>query len=1075
MVNKIDISSICQSCDKKNTRRVKLKAFNFKNFTKEEKSVIRENRESYGNVLDDKFKPKGKFIFKSFEKFYISVFDHLISFLKGVKDKNKEKDLICDQCSKIVENDKQFVFSKLPEILSFGFSYNSYDKPSKNRITTKIDESIDISSLLYQEDENKVDFETSLNNFNTKKGKNPKTVLSQKRNIYNLKGVVQLKDRNIDDLSFVQYVKIKGKWWIIDNNKQELYTKPLNFSTSSSNPVVFCFYERTKETTPIMRNIKSQMTIKSSMKNEIDLLSIPDDFVYKLLYTNVSPSPSLDFFFCKHKKLKPLYNDIYDLRTNILAFNNNNSFPFSGKKKFNKELEEYRIMKKRNLSYGFSNVDCYKKPSKGKSKKLIHSNVDNGAFINFEEEGEIDCSYTRLYYLANSTDLPKPVAEYLIEQYNNTKKGFNKFDSSFYAKKCLDCTKNAKKNVIFKILQKSLFVDLLDKKSTFKYLIDINWFKRFKNCLLSDMKNGNVSRDPEDNLFFDKFNKEDQIGEDHDSLVLDNFVEVNLYVFLLLNEIYSCDKVITKDRNNVEITNIETMKKRIVNLFSKDEYFIYELLTKFMKFNTLKPRMNSFQAINRSKSQQLKSLNSIEATKLEDLVFDSYDSLLGINKKINLIINNKIKNNYSLFDNKGDSTDHLSVYKNISKITKTFGSCNLDAMNFSPCRLVKEIIEKGIKTVRPPSNIAKSINTPNQKRLMTSNPTKDNVVNSIDSQYNELENSPMTNQKKITKTKTYLEKIELSQDNTKINNYIKNEEDSLKISKIGEAEEEQDNNRDPNISDDHDFPLTLKKHHNLDTIFESGDENDISMELKFNVEKPKASFFGVNEDKNEVFGEDPDFQEEQEGDITLNSISSSISHLDSKQNPSKKGEFKEDNDSINIEVPQYQEKSQKASDKEINAEGSFTQMPSKKSHFSKLGSNFVVSDNSDDDSIISMNSNINRNMERNMRYSGKLARENVKRIFRNSLKVMEKKASYVIKAKPKPKKQGFMLIIHKKPKKSVVDEVITFEESKLKGKENKNGIIIEEKSEEDEENFDLRGNLSNTYGSYKKDVFSKLR
>ena len=68
-----------------------------------------------------------------------------------MKAENQEKDIICDGCGKIVENERQFIFSKLPEILSFGFSYDSYEMPVKNRITTKIDESIDINPFLFKQ------------------------------------------------------------------------------------------------------------------------------------------------------------------------------------------------------------------------------------------------------------------------------------------------------------------------------------------------------------------------------------------------------------------------------------------------------------------------------------------------------------------------------------------------------------------------------------------------------------------------------------------------------------------------------------------------------------------------------------------------------------------------------------------------------------------------------------------------------------------------------------------------------------------------------------------------------------
>ena len=1043
------MSAQCNNCEVYNQRKIKLKAFNFRNLEKNDKEEVKESRKDYDNLIEDRFKPKGGYFFRSFEKMYMCVFDHIVSYLKEVKERNSEKDLICDDCGEIVENQRSYSFTKLPEILAFGFDYESYDLPARNRLTTKIEETIDINPFVSGEED--ADFEDSLREYNKKQNGGAKEMEKQEKNIYSLKGLIQLKENSISGYSYIQYVNIKGKWWVIEDGKQVAYTKALNFATSGANPIVFCYYERNRETNSVTRNIESQMKIKSSMKNEIELLSIPDDFVYKLLYTNLRPKPTLDFFFCDHKSLKPLYNDIYGFRKNDVTFTKPNAYPYSGKKKFNKELERYRIIKK-NSCIGTNTPEFNQMHSTVIKKKnmLGFSNTFDLSNKNSENNQDVDCSFTRLYYLANSVDLPKPVAEYLIENYINSKRNLYTMNSSFYSQKCDICTKNYRRDAINRIIQKALFVDFLDKNLNVRCLIEINWFNRFKEFLLADLKNTGPRDDNRDQMLFEKFNKKEEIENREKILDEDNFVEIDLSTFLLLSEIYGCDRVVIKDSLNEKlgVSAIEDLKCDIKNVFNCNENFVFNLFRRFMRLNTLKPqKLSSLSNSRRNSTKNGLSLNNIDPATLDNIIFELYDELLNINKKMNVTIRNKIKNNFSVFESRGELGYRFSCNKNIGKIEKTFGSYNLDAVNFSPCQSIRGILEAQLKenqkTTDVHEELVNSISSPTKKRQSIAR--KSNIVNSIESENDsKFFDSPETNLKKMTKTKTYLENIELSvhrADNPQISKLKQEEEEELmKCSKIVDSEEKSEimTKNNDRSNEEELMSEEEKPRFKLDEFLDNDDECPSQEEI-FN--KPKESVFKDKPNGDSVFClDDPDFQDTQnDADITLNSISSKISEEVEEERSdfrkSFKTPFKEDVDALDIKLPEYSpgsiSKPHKTVDKTISVEKSFNRMPSRKSHFSRLGSNFVVTDNSDSElDNISMNSNLERNMKKNLARNSKIARKNAKKLFRASVGLIEKNMGYVMKAKKKPAKAGFKLIINKKPKKKPTNELITFEDKK---------------------------------------------
>lgn len=997
----------------------------------------------------------------------MSVFDHVISYLREVKNKNRYKDIVCEDCCEIIESERSYSFTKLPEILAFGFDYDSYDLPARNRITTKLEETIDINPLI--SDKKDVDFEDSLRQCNNMQNGNTKEIEKQEKNIYSLKGVIQLKENSLSGYSYIQYVNIKGKWWLIEDGKQVPYTKTLNFSTSASNPIVFCYYERNRESNSVTRNIESQMKIKSSMKNEIELLSIPDDFVYKLLYTNLNPKPTLDFFFCDHQKLKPLYNDIYGFRKNDNSFSNPNPYPYSGKKKFNKELENYRILKK-NSGLNKNKVRQSQINSHiNKNKNLLNfSNTFELSNKLNDDSKDVDCSFTRLYYLANSVDLPKPVAEYLIENYNNSKKNLFNLNNSSYSKKCDTCTKVFRKDAINRIIQKALFVDFLDKNLNVKCLIEMNWFNKFKEFLLADLKNTGPRDNNKDQLPFEKFNRMEEIENKEKILDEDNFVEIDLSTFLLLNEIYGCDRVVIKDNENnkLGVSAIEDLKCDIKNVFNTNENFVFNLLRRFMRLNTLKlQKMNSLTDSRRNSVKKNISLAQLDQGSIDELVFNLYDEFLNINKKMNVTIRNKIKNNFSVFDSQGELGYRFSCNKNLGKIEKAFGSYNLDAVNFSPCQSIRDIIESQLKenqkTTDVNEEILNSITSP--KKNMIPMEKKSNLVVSVESEVvSEYFDSPETNHKKITKTMTYLENIELSVHKSKnplLSRLKEDEQEELmKCSKIVDSEEKSEkmtrNNDKSNDNEIKSAEEELKPKFKLNQFLDNEDDCLIEGEVFI---KPKESVFKEQPNGNSVFSmEDPDFQDTQnEVDITINSISSkSYEEAEEEEGEDFREEFttpfKEDLDTLDIKLPEYSagsiSKPHKTLDKTVSVEKSFNRMPSRKSHFSRLGSNFVVTDNSDEEiDNISMQSNLEKNMKKRLTRNSKIAKKNAKKVVRASLNIFEKNLEYVMKIKKAPVRAVFKLIINKKPKKKTSDDLITLENKKT-AEQSKPKEIVKEMS-----------------------------
>ena len=58
------------------------------------------------------------------------------------------------------------------------------------------------------------------------------------------------------------------------------------------------------------------MKIKNSFKDKIETLSVPNYFIFELLYLNRIKKFSLDGIVCKHGSIKPTVLDVYPIKHN---------------------------------------------------------------------------------------------------------------------------------------------------------------------------------------------------------------------------------------------------------------------------------------------------------------------------------------------------------------------------------------------------------------------------------------------------------------------------------------------------------------------------------------------------------------------------------------------------------------------------------------------------------------------------------------------------------------------------------------------------------------------------------------
>ena len=596
---------------------------------------------------------------------------------------------------------KRYNFLRFPEVLVIGFDYDPEADNSDN-LPLKIEQQINLSFFISEDDvENQdKDFTKYLSMINEDLGQDVDRQESYTTDLYELKGFVKLK-KNYEGkgLVYTHYTKLKGKWLVLENGKQRHLTKPPSVISTGESPVVFCYYERIKPSTVDKRNIESQLMISSEIRDETPVLSIPEEFVYKTLYLEKQDRLSLDFYYCHHRRLKPLYQDGYGFKKKGIDFNQPIIFPYRNKKKFNRDLEEYRAIAEKQEDKD----DLFNKSFD--KEKLGFSNTIQLKGLERKDKGSIDCSFARLNYLANSVGLPRQIAQYLIKDYNHSNKGLYELEEQYYAEKCQVCSLQDKRIIIKRILLKALTMSILTKKEERNFLIDICWFNNFKLFLLADLSEDNLAKHLYNHEYVtEKFNVNmhfyyTQFKHSYGSsqeMLENEFVTVNNSFFWFLNEMFTCEDVILLNSMEPEFIREKEFFKISDHQLSPEETQIHSLLLRFLG----KEQSKSDKVIDIDPTKILSPIDRVamwSKAMINSLFLYIYDDLLFLNKQMNVFIKTKIKTDFKVFDSNNDNMNELDVWKNLKKVRKIFGTNNLDAIKFNPCLRIKEIIENAIK------------------------------------------------------------------------------------------------------------------------------------------------------------------------------------------------------------------------------------------------------------------------------------------------------------------------------------------------------------------------------------------
>ena len=720
-------------------------------------------------MLSSEIKSRKGFFFKSFEKFYVSVVDHIYDFLNKGNNEEMNDTFYCENCKMTINCAKRYNFLKLPEVLALGFDFDS----SADALPLKVEQKINLSFFVSEDDIEREDvaFTKYLSTINDDVGLDSAKAKKFETDVYSLKGLIQLRQED-NGFSFIHYINIKNNWLKIENGKQKRLNKPPSIISSPEEPVVFVYYE--KERRPMELRETIQQKLKGKADADIQRLSIPDEFLYKLLYLGRVGKPTLDFSFCSHGQLKPLYKDIYGCRRQPVDCNAVVSFPFIEHKKFNKELSEYKeIFKRQNGRFETPGNRNYIKVF-GESK-IGHSHTIEFAGVKNEDGETVDCSFARLNYLANAVTLPRPIALELLEEFNYSNKELINLEKRFYSQKCQTCTIQNKKTIINRILQKALVVNFLASDEPKNFLIDICWFKNFKLFLLADISQDNLAK----HLFnyeyvTEKFNINmlfyyTQFKHNYGNvkeMLKNEFVVINNSLFWFLKEIYNCEDIIVLNESELEFLENKEFLNTSSHCLSSIEFLIYSLLCKFLKSKgdvvlDEEGKEKQFDY----KNFKMEEIDLLTPNDVETLLLDIYDDLLLLNKQMNVFIKTKIKTDFDVFDNNDEESDELNYWKNLKKVNKMFGTNNLDAIDFNPCRVIIDTIaDKVQKSIMATIKSSSYEGYASIDKLIQKNTIKEsNVIKQMDSKtVNELMNSIENKKKRIVKTRTYLENVEFS-------------------------------------------------------------------------------------------------------------------------------------------------------------------------------------------------------------------------------------------------------------------------------------------------------------------------
>lgn len=1077
----------CRFCNTTAENRVDITLLNFEGYKKSQKAYVQNNRQHYSNLMPKSSK-RNLFFLKQFEKFYTGVFDYLYDFLNRGSHGGEDGTFFCEVCKMTINCAKRYSFVELPEVLTLGFNYCPTTAYAEPTLPMKLDPQINLSHFVFdnKESEDEEAFTKQLSSINDEFGPGANKGDKHSSFLYQLKGAVQLlPETTSKTFRYIQYVNLKDKWYVIENGEQKTLKETPNIIGTSDRPIVLCNYERIRPETSLKHNLKSQLMLGNSLKSQIPTTSIPDEFVYKLLYLHKAGRQSLDFYFCQHQKLKPLFQDIYERKKKSVNYNNHSKFLYSDNKKFNKELKQYRVLKKNiTVDLPLMEIENIQK-TEGEHGKLRQTNTVELNGVTIKDSSKLDCSYARLHYLATSLELPRPLSDYLLETFNFTQKCHMDLKQEYYSSRCVKCTFEAKRHVLSRILQKALIMESISNGESANIMIDVCWFKNYRLFLLADINKDNLGKQLYNcNYVSEPFNVDiqqfyEQFRYNYASkkeLITNEFVAVNPTTFGLLKEIYGCEQMVILNNNEFEFLESIEYKSRSAMKLSSAAQKIFEILKRLLGTKVLQDHSNSPNNIPSSARGRNHILDSKYT---EEMLLGLFDEMLEVNKKMNIILKARMGTMFRVLEMTGSPLLEIDYKNNLNKIYKIFGTNNVDAIQFHPCQALTGLLRENYK-----DNTISGVQSIHSKASIDNNAEESglkasNVVRMMDTKtIKEFFEDPINNHKRMAKTKTYLENLELSNNSGKkvevedkklqVNDprldesYRDRDEVTIdqetlfsveasaivkktiekrletKITKsrhnfMVEPRYVEDNDHIKLINyDDMDHQLTNRSSEHSETkhgvfkdeiecdhFLELEVQNSISQDLDLSSsnisEKSRLrSSIGLREfdltkvkcelEASEIMQRD----ESREEDITLNSDSD---------------DYSVNSGILNIKIPAYDSnedlKPHKSPESKAHFETKLSQLPSKRSHFSRMGSVFVTDDSDSDSS--SENTSVCHNLwlQQRVKESKQLARRNTRKMLLGSIGVIQKEQAYTIKTNKIPaRKSSFMLVINKTPKTS---------------------------------------------------------
>ena len=438
--------------------------------------------------------------------------------------------------------------------------------------------------------------------------------------------------------------------------------------STKENPIVFCSYQKKLENLDFLKKILKEekkknenfQKIKKNQKiqkiekienfefSEKKIFLIPKNFFFKILNLNNKIKIDIEEDFCEHKKLKPLYEDLYLNIKKKFIKENKFEIDFSKKKKFNK-----------NFLKNFS---------------------------------KIENNFTVIKYFSECDSVSKKIYEFFQKNYFLTKKKkiqifpkiekIENFENFENFQKCKICEKTLKKLITKKIFEKALIINLLGrKKKEKKFLIDKIWFSNYTSHILSDLKNSKKSRFN----FSKNFIKKKKINSgilkiysilqekysNEKNLVKNEFIFVNKSLYQFLSQIYGvCENLALNEKNQIIF-----FEEKEMEIFFDGFFLNFE--EKFV-FNIFKKKIKNFE---------------------------NYEKILILNEKMNSYIDFKIESDFEIFNKKKKNEKNFDLKnydkkfkKKFFRLKKNFDIKNLE--NFNPCKIIFGIFSENDKILQ---------------------------------------------------------------------------------------------------------------------------------------------------------------------------------------------------------------------------------------------------------------------------------------------------------------------------------------------------------------------------------------